>query len=634
MLSFGQHHILLLPKSIGKWISKRIGGAIAIGLYMAYGIGMAGFCLFAFAAKDLPDPDTLRARSRPVSVKILDRYGREIMTRGATVERDVNLEDLPFHIPMTILAAEDKRFYNHIGIDPIGILRAALANMKTGHYAEGGSTITQQLSRNVFLSTDKTLKRKAQEVILSIWLERDYTKTELLELYLSRIYFGQGAWGFEAASQRYFNKSAKDLSLAEAAVMAGLLKGPSAYNPVSNLDKARARMGVILDVMESQNLLGPDVKAMALAETLTIYKPKIDHSAQYFIDWIWPVISDYIGTPDEDIIIKTTLDLKAQAYAQNALTAQLAPERGAAQGALISLDGTGGVIAMIGGADYQNSQFNRAAQAQRQPGSAFKPFVYLAALRAGLSPWSQRNNNPITLGNWSPENFNGKYGGQMTLHQAFARSTNMVAIALSEEIGLEAVIKTAEQFGIHKLKPFPSLSLGAQPMTPLALTESYLPFANWGKKEKAYGILSITTPNGRPLYHHNAPLGEQILSHKELSDMNFMMRETVKNGTARRAAITGHDIGGKTGTTNDFRDAWFIGYRPDIVTGIWVGADDNSAMTKVTGGTIPAMIFRDYMTKQLKDYPKTPLPVSRAPQWVTQNDSLTSLLDQIQRQLP
>ena len=240
----------------------------------------------------------------------------------------------------------------------------------------------------------------------------------------------------------------------------------------------------------------------------------------------------------------------------------------------------------------------------------------------------------ITLGNWSPENFNGKYGGQMTLHQAFARSTNMIAIALSEEIGLEAVIKTAEQFGIHQLKPFPSLSLGAQPMTPLALTESYLPFANWGKKEKAYGILSITTPNGRPLYHHNAPPGEQILSHKELSDMNFMMRETVKNGTARRAAITGHDIGGKTGTTNDFRDAWFIGYRPDIVTGIWVGADDNSAMTKVTGGTIPAMIFRDYMTKQLKDYPKTPLPVSRAPQWVTQNDSLTSLLDQIQRQLP
>jgi len=336
----------------------------------AYIGGMGVFGLFAISAKNLPDPASLWERSRPVSVQIVDRNGRDILVRGAAKEQAVDLDALPFHIPMTVLATEDKRFYNHIGVDPLGIARAMVVNIKAGRYVEGGSTLTQQLSKNVFLSPDKKLRRKAQEMMLSIWLERDYTKRELLELYLARVYFGGGAWGLESASDLYFDKPASELSLAEAAMMAGLLKAPSAYNPVGNPERAKRRVAVILNAMERQNLLGENVKAMALAEEIEIHKPETDHSVQYFVDWIWPIMEEHIGVPNQDIVIQTTLDVKAQSLAHKAVNAHLNPERGAHQGALVSLDGTGGVIAMVGGASYQDSQFNRAVQAKRQPGSA------------------------------------------------------------------------------------------------------------------------------------------------------------------------------------------------------------------------------------------------------------------------
>jgi len=601
---------------------------------VAYLIGMAVLCLFAMAAKNLPDPAALWERSRPVSVQIVDRNGRDILVRGAAKEQPVNLDALPFHIPMTVLATEDKRFYNHIGVDPLGIARAMVVNIKAGRYVEGGSTITQQLSKNIFLTPDKTIRRKAQEMMLSIWLERDYTKRELLELYLARVYFGGGAWGLESASDLYFNKPASELTLAEAAMMAGVLKAPSAYNPVANPKRARSRMAVILGAMERQNLLGEHVKAMALAEDIKIHEPQTDHSAQYFVDWIWPLMEDFIGIPNQDIVIQTTLDIDAQSQAHQAMSAHLDDTRGAQQGALISLDGTGGVIAMIGGKSYQDSQFNRAVQARRQPGSAFKPFVYLAALRAGLSPWDRRPDQPITIEDWTPENFGEDHKGMMSLQSAFARSTNTVAVALGEEIGRNAVIKTGAQFGLTGLKPYRSLALGAQVTTPLALTESYLPFANWGLRKPSYGILSISTADGTPLYDYQAPELNPVLSSTELSDMNLMMTRTVERGTGRRAAVKGHHIGGKTGTTNDFRDAWFIGYTSDIVTGVWVGADDNSSMDKVTGGTIPALIFHDFMSEKLAGQQAARLPISPEPEWVRRNAQLNSLLDRIEGKLP
>jgi penicillin-binding protein 1A len=624
-----------IPPRIARWTKTLTLSGAAAG----YLCGMTGLSLFAIAAKDLPDPKRLWEKNRPVSVQIVDRNGADVLVRGAAREQPVDLEALPFHIPMTILATEDRRYYNHFGIDPIGLTRAMWINVKEGRYVQGGSTLTQQLSKNIFLSPDKTLRRKAQEMMLSIWLEHDFSKGELLEMYLSRVYFGSGAWGLEAASQTYFDKPAAKLTLAETAMMAGLLKAPSALNPAQHPERAAKRTAIVLASMEAQDLLGDGVQEMALAELITIHRPRSDHSAQYFVDWIWDDLEAAIGVPAQDIVVQTTLDITAQRTAQDALAARLNPERGASEGALVSLDGTGGVLAMVGGTSYTSSQFNRAVQARRQPGSAFKPFVYLAALRAGLTPWDKRIDAPISIADhtgeeWTPENFTEDHLGDISLQDAFAKSINTVAVSLGEEIGRQAVINTAAQFGLTDLKPYRSLALGAQLATPLQMSEAYLPFANWGQRKPAYGILSISTADGTPLYDHVPHVPQLVLGPAELADMNLMMTRTVERGTARKAAVKGYHIGGKTGTTNDFRDAWFVGYAPDLVTTIWVGADDNSPMQRVTGGSLPAQIFHDYMQVQLAEMPITRLPVSSEPEWVKQQSKLNALLDQLEGKLP
>lgn len=613
---------------------KALMNTFLAGTACAYLSGMAVLAGFAASAKDLPDPKKLWERNRPVSVQIVDRNGRDILIRGAAAERPVDLDTLPFHIPVTFLATEDERFRNHIGIDPRALLRAIWQNLRAGRYVQGGSTLTQQLTKNIFLTPDKTLSRKAQEMMLSVWMERDFTKDELLEMYLSRIYFGSGAWGLESASLRYFDKPASELSLAEASMLSGLLNSPSRSNPVANFERATQRQHVILDSMDAQGLLGVNIAAAAKAEPLTIHSPKDTEGAQYFVDWIWSDLENQIGVPTQDIVVQTTLDIEAQAAGQAALTAHMDPERGATQGAIISLDGTGGVRTLVGGLDYGQSQFNRATQAIRQPGSAFKPFVYLAALRAGKSPWDTALDAPITIDDWTPENFTEKHLGLVTLHKALSKSLNTVAVSLGEEVGRDSVIATAEQLGLKGLKPYRSLALGAQGQTPLALAESYLPFANWGTQRQAYGILSISTADGTPLYDRTASNGAVVLDAQELADMNYMLIQAVEHGTGRRARINGHMIAGKTGTTNDFRDAWFVGYAPDRVTAVWVGDDDNAAMDEVTGGSIPAMIFKDAMTAQLADAPDARLPVSTEPDWARKNAQLQNLLDRLEGQLP
>ena len=604
------------------------------GTACAYLSGMAILSGFAISAKNLPDPKKLWERNRPVSVQIVDRNGRDVLVRGASVDRPVDLDALPFHIPVTFLATEDERFRNHIGIDPRALLRATWQNIRARRYVQGGSTLTQQLSKNIFLSPDKKLSRKAQEMMLSIWMERDFTKDELLEMYLSRIYFGSGAWGLENASLRYFDKPAAELSLAEAAMLSGLLRSPSSANPVANFDRATARQHVILDSMDAQGLLGENIAAAAKAEVLTIHSPKETDGAQYFVDWIWTDLEDRIGVPTQDIIVQTTLDIDAQTAAQAALMTHLDPERGATQGAIISLDGTGGVRSLVGGVDYGQSQFNRATQAVRQPGSAFKPFVYLAALRAGKSPWDTALDAPVTIEDWTPENFSEEHMGNVTLHKALSKSLNTVAVSIGEEIGRDSVIAAAEQLGLKDLKPFRSLALGAQGQTPLHLAESYLPFANWGARRDAYGILNISTADGTPLYDRDAPNGAVVLAANELADMNYMLTEAVERGTGRRARVEGHMIAGKTGTTNEFRDAWFVGYAPDRVTAVWVGDDDNTEMENVTGGSIPALIFRDTMRAQLSSAPKAKLPISSEPDWARKNAQLQNLLHHLEGRLP
>ena len=611
--------------------SKR---ATLLGVASFYGLGMLALTGAALASKNLPSAETLWAPNRPVSVQIVDRYGRDVLVRGASSAPKVKLSELPPHVPAAVLATEDKRFKAHVGIDPYGLTRAMAVNLKQGRYVQGGSTLTQQLTKNVFLTPEKTLRRKAQEMMISIWLEQAFTKDEILEMYLSRVYFGSGAWGLEAASKTYLGKSAADLSFSESAMMAGLLKAPSRYNPVAHPKRAAQRTATVLDVMARQNLMSRESHYNALRNPINIRRPQSDNSAQYFVDWIWDELEGAIGTPSQDVVVQTTLDFEAQITANEAVNEHLRPDRNASQAALISMDGTGGVMAMIGGLSYTDSQFNRAAQAERQPGSAFKPFVYLAGFKSGLTPWDIREDKAIEIGDWAPENFSEKFKGDMTLEDAFGQSINTIAVALGEEISREAVIATANDFGFKGLTPLRSLSLGAQATTPLRLTASYLPFSNYGKAAAPYGILSVSTADGTPLYDRTAPDMPRVIEAQNLSHMNRLMSRTVTQGTGRRAAISGRHVAGKTGTTNDFRDAWFVGYAPDIVTGVWVGDDDYAPMDKVTGGSIPAMIWQDYMEATLADMPNDKLPVSTEPVWRKQEKVLDALLSDIEDALP
>ena len=610
-----------------------------IGAISTYFGGMAVFGFLAISAKDLPDPQRLWEKQRPISVQIVDRLGRDILVRGATVAPRVDLETLPFHVPLVMTAVEDRRFYNHIGVDPEALLRAMVQNVKARAYVQGGSTLTQQLSKNVFLSPEKTIRRKIQEMLMAIWLERSFTKDEILELYLSKVYFGSGAWGLEAASQRYFDKSASALNLPETAMLAGLLKAPSSYNPVNYPDRASERTAVVLDVLRSQNIIDDKMESEALAYPVRIHRPQSDNSAQYFVDWIWPQIEDILGdAPTQDVVVQTTLDLEAQQRAVAAVQKNLDKERGAEQAAVVTLDGTGSVLAMVGGTSYSESQFNRAVQAERQPGSAFKSFVYLAALEAGMSPWDKRVDAPITLSSkiddWTPQNFTKKFAGDITLTEAFARSINTVAVLLGEEVGRDNVITTASRFGLTDLTSIRSLSLGSHVTTPLKLTHAYLPFATSGQAAEPYAILSMSTANGTPLYEAVQPNFTSVVDRKTLAEMNYMMTQAVQKGTGRRARIARRDIGGKTGTTNDFRDAWFVGYTQDIVTGIWVGNDENKSMARVTGGSIPAQIFYDYMQPQLQNTPSSQLLIASEPPWVKQDRVLENLLKSIEETLP
>lgn len=604
------------------------------GAISFYALGMAVLTGAAFAAKDLPSAETLWAPNRPVSVQIVDRYGRDVLVRGASSAPKVKLAELPAHVPAAILATEDKRFKTHIGVDPYGLTRAMTVNLKEGRYVQGGSTLTQQLTKNVFLTPEKTLRRKAQEMMISIWLEHAFTKDEILEMYLSRVYFGSGAWGLEAAAQTYLGKSASDLNFSESAMMAGLLKAPSRFNPVAYPERAAKRTALVIRLMAEQDLISRESHLNALRNPINIKRPQSDNSAQYFVDWMWDELELAIGTPVQDIVVQTTLDFDAQLTANQAVAAHIDPERRANQAALVSMDGTGGVMAMIGGLSYTDSQFNRAAQAERQPGSAFKPFVYLAAFKAGLTPWDMREDAPIEIGDWAPENFTEDFKGLMTLEDAFRKSINTVAVSLGEEVGRDAIINTASDFGLDNLTPLRSLSLGAQATTPLKLTASYLPFSNYGKAATPYGILSVSTADGTPLYDRKTKELSRILSAQNLAHMNLLMSRTVTQGTGRRAAITGRHVAGKTGTTNDFKDAWFIGYAPDIVTGVWVGDDDYASMNRVTGGSIPAKIWHDYMEFVLANMPDAELPISNEPVWRKQEKMLDALLNDIEDALP
>lgn len=615
---------------IRRWASR----FVRFLFFPAYLSGIAALCLLANAARDLPPVESFWTQSRPVSVRIVDRNKRDILTRGAKELTPVSMSTLSPYVRDAVLATEDRRFYTHVGVDPLGLMRALQVNMKAGRTVQGGSTLTQQLAKNVFLTSDKTYKRKLQESILAIWLEHAFSKDEIFEKYLNRIYFGGHAWGLEAGAQQYFKKSAQDLDLGESAIIAGLLKGPSRYNPIAHPDRAEKRTALVLSAMSRYGYITPQAEREALLAPIHIYPPEARGGAEYFTDWVWDKIEDVIGTPQTDIIVRTTLDIDAQRRAEAAITKNLDPERKVTQAAIVTLDGTGGVQAMVGGASYADSQFNRAVQANRQPGSAFKPIVYLSAFNAGLTPWDMRLDAPLKIGDWEPRNFTQDFRGEMALEDAFAQSINTVAVALSEETGRARVVETASLLGLGDLKPLRSLPLGAQGVTPLALTRAYLPFANWGDTASVHGILSITTDKNEPLYDRPHTERQRVINSRSLGHMNRIMIHGVQTGTGKRARITGHDVGGKTGTTNDYRDAWFVGYVPDLVTGVWVGNDDNSSMKRITGGMIPAQIWQDMMGEIVPKRVPSRLPVSTPPVRARTDNTLSILLNDLETALP
>ncbi|HRD27879.1 MAG TPA: penicillin-binding protein 1A [Caulobacter sp.] len=591
-------------------------------LYWGAVVGVWGLiflvAFFAVFATDLPDVSKLNTVTRQPSISYLDRSGALIAVRGSQYAPPVDLDKLPDYVPKAFIAIEDRRFYYHPGFDPIGISRAIVKDISCWCVAAGGSTITQQLARNLFLTLDQTPRRKAQELILAMWLEMKFSKKQILALYLNRVYFGAGAYGIEAAAQRYFNKPASRLTLGEAALLAGMMKGPSRYSPVSATERAARRATIVLDEMVRTRAITREQRAEAFRNPVRVSAVLANQRAQYFTDWVDAQVRSLVGEPTEDLIVETTLDLPIQAAAESAVRSGVvgAKGQGVRQAALVAIDGEGRIRAYVGGADYGESQFDRATSARRQAGSAFKPFVYLAAMEAGRTPAVMVVDEPVRIGSWEPRNYTGRYLGAITLQTALAQSVNTVAARLANEVGTGNVAAAARRLGItSKIQLDPSMALGAVEVNPLEMAQSYAAFSNGGFLAKGYGIQRIRTANGRVLYDRNLEKRPRrsVIGSPALQYMNQMMREVVISGTGKRARVPNYDIAGKTGTTSDYRDAWFVGYTGGFVTAVWTGKDDNTPMKGVTGGGAPAGIWRAFMAQALPRLKAQAIPGGYAP---------------------
>jgi len=555
--------------------------------------------LIAFAVSTLPPIQSLEVPKRPPTIQIVGTDGRPLVMRGEMSGTDVPIKDLPPYLPKAFVAIEDRRFFSHSGIDPIGLVRAAAANVLRRGVSQGGSTITQQLAKNLFLTQERTLWRKMQELVLALWLERRFSKTQILELYLNRVYFGSGAYGVEAATQRYFGKPAREVRVAEAAMLAGLVKSPSRLAPSRNPDGAERRARAVLAAMTELGFVTETMAKAALAQPARAVKLAGTGSVNYVADWIMDVLDDLVGRVEQDLVVETTIDPALQTAAEKALLDELAlkgQRLDVAQGALVAITPEGAVRAMVGGRNYAESQFNRAVAAKRQPGSAFKPFVYLTALERGLTPDTVREDKPVVLKGWKPENYSHEYHGPVTLTQALALSLNTVSVRLTLEVGPRAVAKTAYRLGIaSKLDANPSLALGTSEVSLIELTCAYAPFANGGDATTPHVVERVRTRAGKILFARAPQNFGRIIEPRHVAMMNAMMRETLMSGTAQRAQLPGWPVAGKTGTSQDFRDAWFVGYTGHLVTGVWIGNDDASPTKKVTGGGLPVGVWSRFM---------------------------------------
>jgi penicillin-binding protein 1A len=574
------------------------------------GIGIGG--LVAYHAAQLPPIDELAVPKRPPNIAILAADGTQLANRGDTGGQAVTIKELPRYLPSAFVAIEDRRFYSHFGIDVIGVARAITRNLASRGVSQGGSTLTQQLAKNLFLTQERTAARKIQEAILAVWLERSFTKDQIIELYLNRVYFGSGAYGVEAAAQRYFGKSARAVSLAEAAMLAGLVQAPSRLAPNRNPEAARARAELVLAAMASEGLVDDNMVKTALMSPAESMRNGGAGSINYAADYVMDVLDDVVGAVERDIIVTTTIDTSAQALAEKALVEELdakGGKMGVTQGAMIAMTPEGAIKVLIGGRNYSESQFNRATTAKRQPGSAFKPFVFLTALERGLTPDTLREDSAINIKGWRPENYTRDYRGLMTLRDALAQSVNTVAVRLGLEVGARSVTRTAQRLGINSaLQPNASIALGTSEVTPLELVSAYAAFANGGTGIVPHVIESVRNASGELLYRRK-PVGlGRVIDPNVAAIMNSMMRETMITGTARKADFPGWESAGKTGTSQEFRDAWFVGYTSHLVTGVWLGNDDGTPTKRVSGGTLPVDIWARFMRAAHQKVAPSPLP--------------------------
>jgi len=580
------------PKGKRSWLRSVLRWGIAAGIWLGIGLGI----YLIFCAYSLPDLDEVAAKPRRPAVVVEAANGRMLASYGDLHGGYTRYSDLSPYLVEALLATEDRGFFHHFGVSPTSIARAMVVNIKAGHLRQGGSTITQQLAKNLFLTKDRTLHRKVQELLLSFWLEAKFTKTQILGLYFSRVYFGGGTYGIEAAAQKFYGRTARTVNLYQAAVLVGALKAPSRYNPLASPKASHARAMRVLKNMVAVGYLEKS-KLSHVHRSIPVSAQR-GAQVRFFSDWVLDMVGDRMGPPSKDVWVRSTLDFPAQQIAEDTLLAVL-DEKGRAHhignGAVVVMDHSGAVRAMVGGRTYVAGGFNRATQAVRQPGSTIKPFVYLSAFANGMSPETVMNDEPVTIGKWSPHNWNHRFQGPVTLRKALTYSLNTIPVKIWQRVGAKTVAATTARFGLPLgANPGPSVVLGSKGTTLLDLTAAYAGLANGGIGVWPHGLESVRDRHDRILDRPQGGGPGRIAQADNVSDVVDILGDVVAIGTGKRAR-TGFPVAGKTGTTQNGRDAWFVGFSDRYVVGVWLGNDDNSPMIKVGGSNLPAEIWRDIM---------------------------------------
>ena len=583
-------------------------------------LGTAGaVVMLALAKPAFEETEKNWRANQEISVTFLDRFGNKVGRRGVLHNEAEPIEALPDHFVKAVLSTEDRRFFEHFGIDFAGLIRAMVENARAGGVVQGGSTLTQQLAKNVFLTNERTLERKIKEAFLALWLEYNLTKKEILKLYLDRTYMGGGAFGAAAAAEFYFGKSIRDVNLAEAAMLAGLYKAPAKYAPHINLPAARARANEVLTNMVQASFMTEGQVIGARRQPATAIERDQTDSPDYFLDHAFLKVREIAATlPTNTLVVKTTIDMSLQKAAEEAVLShlrQFGEEKRTNQGAMVVIENGGAVRAIVGGRDYGESQYNRATRAQRQPGSTFKPYVYAYAVQRGLKPKSRVNGGGITIRGWTPKNYNGRRFGMTDLTTALVKSINTVPVRLGAQFGRGPIVELAARMGVDSpLSAEPAMPLGTNEMTVIEQATGYGVFMTGGMSTNRHSILQVADTSGRVLwsFEKDGTKPKRVLEDETVKAMNVMMSQVPEWGTARRAKLDGIKTAGKTGTTQSYRDAWFIGYTGNYVAGVWFGNDDYSPTNKLTGGNLPAMTWKTFMTYAHQNVELRPLPFVEA----------------------